>query len=357
MKSQFRIDRFSRVDMADQLADRLKAAIASGRYKPGDVLPTMQRLAEGAGVSFRTARGAIERLTREGYVNPRPRIGTVVMPKDITLWRGHVLFVLPEEDEPSYFVNVLANGLRRRLVGAGYLFSRVTASRSPGGDRSQLSTMLGQTVDFAIVMYGSPSVVHALAEVGVPYLVVGGDGRSRKGAWSTAPGDDGPISRFVEHCRAAGVRTVVEVGFGSPGASTAAKRLKEAGITVSRLEVHPQERYGRLEGIERAALSRFLAFDRKAFPDLFLFWDDFVAQGALTAFLARGVAIPEEVRVVALSNRGFGPVYIKSITRFECDAAHDGERVAEFVLAALSRRRVRPPTLNPAYVIGATFPY
>ena len=356
-KAAFAIDRFSRVDMSDQLADRLKAAIAAGRYGPGDVLPTMQQLAEIAGVSFRTARGAIERLTREGYVNPRPRIGSVVMPKDITVWRGHVLFVFPEEDEPSYFVNVLANELRRRFVGAGYLFSRVTASRRTGGDRSQLSTMLGQTIDFAIVMYGSPPVARDLAAAGVPYLIVGGDGRSRKGAWSTIPGEDGPISRFVDHCRAAGVRTVVEVGFGSPGASTSAKRLEEAGISVSRLEVRPQERYGRLEGIERASLSRFLAFDRRSFPDLFLFWDDFVAQGALTAFLSRGVAIPEEVKVVALSNRGFGPVYIKSITRFECDAAYYGERVSEFVLAVLSRRRAQPPTLKPTYVIGATFPY
>lgn len=36
--------------------------------------------------------------------------------------------------------------------------------------------------------------------------------------------------------------------------------------------------------------------------------------GAVTAFLSRGIRLPEDVKVVPLSNAGLGPVYPKSFT-------------------------------------------
>ena len=91
---------------------------------------------------------------------------------------------------------------------------------------------------------------------------------------------------------------------------------------------------------------------------MFLFWDDFVAQGALTAFLGRGIKMPEDVKVVTLSNRGLGPVSSESLTRFECDAAEAGEKVSAFALALLAKGRLPPPpVIVPHYVFGRTFPY
>ena len=115
---------------------------------------------------------------------------------------------------------------------------------------------------------------------------------------------------------------------------------------------------GRYEGIERSAYNAFMGLPRASFSDVFLFWDDFVAQGALTAFLGRGIKMPEDVKVVALSNRGLGPVYPETLTRFECDAAATGEKIADFTLAMLARGRVPPPpVIAPQYVFGTTFPY
>ena len=83
-----------------------------------------------------------------------------------------------------------------------------------------------------------------------------------------------------------------------------------------------------------------------------------MAQGALTAFLERGLKIPHDVKVVSLSNRGLGPVYSEALTRFECDATETGEKVAAYVLGLLAKGRLpQPPVVAPRYVFGRTMPY
>jgi DNA-binding LacI/PurR family transcriptional regulator len=74
--------------------------------------------------------------------------------------------------------------------------------------------------------------------------------------------------------------------------------------------------------------------------------------------MRRGFKIPDDIKIVVLSNRGLGPVYAEPLTRFECDAAAAGESVADFTLAMLAKGRVpSPPVISPQYVFGATFPY
>lgn len=356
----FGLDRARRSDVLDQLTDGLKQAILSGKYRVGEPLPTMKNLSKATGVSFKTARRAIERLTAEGLVNPRPRIGSVVMPRNARIWKGHVLFVFPEEDEASYYVNMLSNEVRRRMVGADYLFSRITASRRRTGDRAQLESMLRQSFDFAIVMYNSPYVVKRLEKAGIPYVVIASGsvfcGSGCKGVIRFI--EDDAINDFVLHCQNSGVQSVTEVDFGRPDTESAAKTLSKVGIAVSSLSVRPDVSCSGLESVERGAMKTFLTISERRFPDVFLFWDDFVAQGALTALSVRGVRIPEDVKVATLSNRGSGPVYVKSLSRIEHDPSHDGDVVSQYVLACLSgRKNHKIPVLRQSYRVGETFPY
>ena len=95
---------------------------------------------------------------------------------------------------------------------------------------------------------------------------------------------------------------------------------------------------------------------RKRLPGLFLFTDDFVAQGALTALAVAGVRIPDDVKVVAMANKGLGPVWEKPLSRFEMDAAAHADAVAHAVADYL-KTGVYPPSLDlgSVYKHGATF--
>jgi len=62
-----------------QIAARLRAAIADGTYPVGARLPTELELCEQFGISRFTARGAVRLLLTAGLVSRRQRVGTVVI--------------------------------------------------------------------------------------------------------------------------------------------------------------------------------------------------------------------------------------------------------------------------------------
>ena len=343
---------------ADALCAFIKGEIANGRLKAGASLPTISELAKQTGLTFRVARGVVERLAREGYVRSRPRVGTVVLPRDSHALRGKVLFALPDVDASSYHATQIADALRRRLTTAGYVLTTAVFSQDARRDHTFLKCELAHAPDLVVVMYSHPQLRQYLRQTGLRCIYIYGDQPAEEeGPWIRFSADEA-IAVFAEHCLRAGVRRVQQVRFDGNETPDAASTLAAAGIacdwkTISRWDV-----LGRYEGIERAAYDAFLDRPRETFPDVFLFWDDFVAQGALTAFMKRGLKIPDDIKLVVLSNRGLGPVYTEPLTRFECDAAATGEKVADFTLATLAKGRLPPPpVIAPQYVFGATFPY
>ena len=117
--ANFRYKPDGTMSLADVLCAFIKDEIAYGRLKAGEPIPTISELAKESGLTFRVARGVVERLAREGYVRSRPRLGTVVLPREVTALRGRVLFVLPDVDACSYHVTMIADALRHRLGEAG----------------------------------------------------------------------------------------------------------------------------------------------------------------------------------------------------------------------------------------------
>ncbi len=63
-----------------QLAEKYRADITSGKYKPGDALPTEMEICETHKVSRHTARDALRILTDDGLIERRRGAGTIVAP-------------------------------------------------------------------------------------------------------------------------------------------------------------------------------------------------------------------------------------------------------------------------------------
>jgi DNA-binding GntR family transcriptional regulator len=62
-----------------RVADELRQAIASGKYAPGDQLPTLAELAEQHGIAVMTVRESIKLLVAEGLVVSRQGKGVFVL--------------------------------------------------------------------------------------------------------------------------------------------------------------------------------------------------------------------------------------------------------------------------------------
>ena len=66
---------------------------------------------------------------------------------------------------------------------------------------------------------------------------------------------------------------------------------------------------------------------------------NYLARGGLLALSAAGLKAPEDVKVIAQTNRNCEPVYFKRLTRFEIDPEQTAVTVANWTIAWLSGKR------------------
>ena len=358
----FRVERSAAGSLSKQMTDGLREAIVSGRYKPGDVLPTILEWSNLLDVSIRVPEAAVAALAKEGLITVQKRIGCVVNPRRQNVWNGRVLVVVPDGDH-VYYHNVLVGRIRARVCDAGYMFSQVTVVRKENGhyDFKQLAHELKSRPDFTLLVENRPEIERLLSKSGVAFGVFGKDRCALAGCVANFyRNNDAAVPEIVAHCEKAGVKRILQVTKETGGYFDAVPQLRKFGFDVAEWLTPVVFECGRAEGTERGAFAafrgRFAKEGRKWLPDLFVFTDDFVAAGALIAMLMEGVRIPEDVKVISLANKGIGPVYPVSLTRVENDPMRHGEMLAEAVARFLAGRKMRDGELAPEYIVGESFP-
>jgi len=351
----FKIDRNVRTNLPEQVAEGFRQAILSGYYKAGDVLPARDEIARALSISVRVPREAVAILADESYVRPRRGVGCTVLPRKDTLWKGRVLIVLRIGCEGSYSNAILLSEVRRRLAAAGYQYTCVTVdlkSRGRSYDLAPVETALRQPTDLVLAIYPSPQIIRFL-ESRCDYLGYGGQTPPERlvGGFELETVREG----FLALCRAKDVRRVLYLGYARSGPEIA--RFRKAGFDVEDFTTWPEDGPGFLEKIEREAMAFVLRrFEgSQPLPDLVYFADDYVARGGLTGLLARGVRVPDDVRVAIIANKGFTPVFPISLTRIENDPAAVGQRLAEAVCARLEARPIPPPPVTTRLLRGDSF--
>ncbi len=358
----FTVGRHNAASLSKQMSDGLREAIASGFYKAGDVLPTILEWSKMLGVSIRVQEAAVATLAREGLITVQKCFGCVVNARRQSVWNGRVLVVVPDGDH-VYYQNVLVGKIRSRAVEEGYMFSQVTVFRKENGryDFKQLAHELKSRPDFTLLVENRLEIERLLSKASVPFGVFGRDRCALPGCVANFRRDNNAaVSDIVAHCERAGVRRILQVTKETGGHFDAVPQLRRSGFEAEEWQTPVAFEYGRAEGTERGAFDafsrRFAEEGRGWLPDLLIFTDDFVARGALVSILMEGVAIPGDVKVVSLANKGLGPVYPVTLTRVENDPARHGEMLAEAVARFLVGRKVRDGNLAPEYIIGESFP-
>lgn len=352
----FKIVRNSRKTLVEQVSEGLRTSIISGRYAPGDVLPTIRDLAAGLGVSDIVTRAAIRTLAQENLVHPRPKIGIQVLGRGGKTWRGRILLVM-RSDGRTYYVNVFTAALREKLVKAGYELVLVTVRPGNRPDLSELELQLAHPTNLSVVMFENLAAERALVRAKVPFVSIGNAGEpTLADAGRIEICRSAAAEPFAAACRAEGVRRVLEVG--CERLSDVGPALRKAGVAVTRMTVALPHGGLMPEAAVRAARDAFLHLLgdvawRKT--DLVYFSDDHLCRGALIAFLQTGVRIPEDIRLATWANRGNVPVYAKDLSRLEIDPVADAAKVADACVATLSGGKpVKGVRLDTVFEHGET---
>lgn len=359
----FKISRSAPGSLSKQMADGVREAIASGRFKPGDILPTILEWSHLLGVSIRVPETAVATLVREGLLIAQKGVGCIVNPRKKSVWLGRVVVVVPDGDHVFYH-NVLVGRLRANLLMAGYLFSQVTVPFYPNGryDYRQLAHELKTRPDFTLLLEDRPTIARFLSKSGAVFGVYANKPCALPGCVANFTVDHGGAApAFVRHCVRAGIRSVMQVSTVWRRSFDIVPPLKEAGIQAESMEIRSSADYVAGEAIAHGALEgfreRFAREGRAWLPDVFLFMDDFLATGALVAMQEAGVRVPDDVKVVSIANKGLGPVYPVPLTRIEYDSFRFGDILSSALCAFLSGRKIRGSLcrISPEYIVGESF--
>lgn len=356
----FAIEKNDARPLVRQVEDGLRSAILSGRWAPGDRLPSFDAMARSLGVSRIVTKEAFRRIAEAGLVSSRQRIGTFVRDTHEKRWRGRVAFIYDAGDT-GYFQTTLAESIRVRLNSEGVLFTRASVDRRPGGDAdfSSMDAVLARSTDLALVLFDRDDVCRRLAKRGVPFATIGRRAPPDSAVGGTVISHEAAFRELAAWCRACGIREALHLSWfrGAPDATAA---LRDAGIRCRSRILAPNFQSGRLLGIEEAgfkAFRRMAATGRLSQSSLYFFTDDYLLRGAMQAFVGTGIRIPGDIRVATVVNAGSGPFLAQALPRVVIDAEAFGRAIADSALSFLAGRGYAGGEVGPKWVPGSTLPF
>lgn len=353
----FRIARASRVSLVDQAVVGMKSAIASGFYGIGDRVLSLSEFSRRFGVSEKVSRTAYGRLVSEGWLNVRHGYGFLAASPDVRVWKGRVLYV--QFCIGCYQSSLCAN-VQRELFKAGY---RSVSIVLEDASRQSLETLEAALEDrYDIIFADCPRVEYEnlFEKSGIPYVVTHGGFVARRGFGSQCKGVIVPERSFLgdmaEAVRKSGARSAAFVDASSVH-DYYTVALRRIGCEVEQWRTPIPDGCGRAEGFRRGAERYFSEKLENGvrLPDLLVFNDDYVAEGALYALAKAGIEIPRDVKVITMYNKRSGLTSPLDFARIEVDPDQSARKIVAFLVACMEKRRLpRVPKSSPRFVPGST---
>ena len=147
--------------ISETIAEALEADLASGRWKPGERLPSVDELRARFSAGEYAVRRAIKRLADSGAIFVKRHVGAVVTAKSSWSWKGRVAFVAVGA-MGTYFQQMLSIRFAQIFESAGWQFVPVILENAKDGsfDLEPLRRHLAAGVDFAIGLFGESIGCH-----------------------------------------------------------------------------------------------------------------------------------------------------------------------------------------------------
>ncbi len=338
-KIPYKFDSGSHTPLSRQLVATLKLAIIHGDYKPGEVLPTMEELSKESRCSLKVARRALEILAADGWTHPVCGVGSVVLERNDGAIANGRLLVYVRQTGYSYYCSGFLSVLESRLLAHGYKTYALNASaRSESPALRRFENLLKEKWSLVIVFSGGAKSRRLAEESGQPFMLIGDGAPLPVCKASTCMGRvDFRIGKalpdFVAECEKRRIQSVIQFKY-DRGSFDATKMLAASGIESQTIRFR---RESSPEAVSLSAMKEMSRIVRRGkFPDLFLFTDDVLAQGALITLAMAGVKIPKDVAVATHANKGLGPIWPKALSRLEVDPAANGRKAADAIVRFFS---------------------
>lgn len=346
--------------MAVQFAEGVRRAIECGVFGDGDVLPPVKDWAAALGCSVFVPRRGMGMLAEKGVLTIKKHVGAVVNRRMVLRGNAKTVIYVSVDNGDIWTRNVFTFRLKEVLEKAGIRFRRISVGNgSEVGESSELKEAICDGVDFALCEISNPKIAKPFVSANIPYAVIATGVSKFPGAVTVFRWVDqqlmGGITALL---RDSGCRSVMHFGFGSWLNDSMSAELYAAGIRLQRRRISSQCGKDSSPACwQQSTLDMFesmLSAGKGWLPDALLFSDDYIAAGALLALTHHSVEIPEDVKVITLSNKGLGPVFFRPLTRFEVDHASNAELIGAWLCKILNGKPIPPPSISAKLIRGDT---
>jgi DNA-binding LacI/PurR family transcriptional regulator len=349
---RLRIDAYSRVPIAVQLAEQIAWLIAGGRIGRNDRLPALRALAVRLGVNVHTVAAAYRQLEADGLVSTRQGRGTVVLGYDRSRRSSH------SPDVPSFTVGVLidehsaaVDPFLEALQGSGEkdatLFVVGVTHGRPARVASYLDRFVAKNVDGVVIAsLGRPEdpalTASLLLAFSMPPIV-----------YVDLPSAQGPkvlldletgVYKAVDHILAHGHRRVGLLA-GPPGwprSEPLSQGYRRAHSdrslpTIAELAVECPDLTP-----ESGRASAGMLLDLELPPTAILAATSELAFGAIRSARDRGKRIPEEIAIVSCDDPVTAALVEPPLTAVRLPMAEMGRQAMSMLGTLIAGGTVRP---------------
>lgn len=316
------------IPVYEQVADYLRAKIAAGDYIPGEKLPGIKVLAKTLGVNHLTLRQALRTLENKGIVVTESARGTFVASASIS--QLQIALVLPNLIESS---SRLSSGVQEEMMKSRSTVDIFHYDENVQRECESFMRLIAEGYDGAIVFPSlEPRALKPLLKMmleGFPLVFL-----------DRAPAQMPCWTVWVDNFRGGYLATEKLIQSGCKRIACEASEL--AGVS-DRFEGYLRALSDHRMRVDYSLVQKFARnddqiegvvdgwLDSSERPDGIFFANDFQALRGLRRILARGLRVPEDIRIIGFDDYPMANLSYPGLTTIRQDFAEIGRVAAELL--------------------------
>jgi len=336
-----KINEKNSVPLPKQIKEYLLEEIRKGKIKPGEKIPSEEKLAEIFGVSRMTAREAILELINEGYFFRVFGKGTFLK-EDIEdkkeILKKKIVIKVPNLKNSFYYQ--IISGAEIVFTHKGYEFKILTDRDNQIGEKNIFESVLKEK-EVALLLissYYTHTNINILKKIVEKKPVVVVDVKIPGIKVDTVISDDFKGGYMItEHLIETGYKKILHLA-GPSGDSSADERRKGYLECVKKYELKPEIRYTKWELEDGYFEIKKVFLNRKDIEAVFCCNDE-VAIGCYKGLKEFGIKVPEDVGIAGYGNMDIGRVIEVPFTTVDQSAEKMGKIAANLLIEKIEGKR------------------
>lgn len=346
--------------LAEQIKQQLTWLIASGRFKPGDRLPSVREFARHLSINMHTVRSAYQKMEAEGLTETRHGVGTIILSADLSIknrrhLRTHTIgVILPGLGSPFY--HAFLQGIEENIHREHAMLFVCNAHDDVDEARRYFAQLSAKKVDGLILASLDVSALLNFKSNSrkTPQLPIVSVDWPNSGGYSVLVDLEAAGYMATRHLIEHGHRRVGLITFKEDVANVVPinmgyqRALQEDGLPFTVDLVARVDGFGIEHGL--AGARRLLQLQQP--PTAIFAIADMLALGVMSAVKEYGLKIPQDLAIASFNDIPMAGLVEPALTTVNAPAREMGQEAIKMLLSLIAGKRpIRKKVVLPVSLV------